>query len=485
MDFVEHGGVEELAGPVAAAPVAGSTTRREPEGEVHHVLPVVEAPAEYALARLDGAQLGTDMLLFVPEHGDVDRVGVVGLHQLVALGFQALVLGGQELPLGGRVLVGGGHLVGDRLAQPFGPVGRDLDAAVEILDLGFEVVDGDVALLAAVAVPSVLLPHVVEVSVGAFRVLDRHAPPAHAAHEKALQVVVPPLARAAHGTGGEQLLDLVEGGPVDERLMAPLVGDAVPLDDADICTMGEQVRHARHGERPGRVAIVAPPVAKPSVRHLLGQALDGPLSGGVQFEGGPHERGALGVADDVGHLAPADRLADVQVPEGRLVGVAAELRLPAHALPDLRRQVGRVELGHEGVYDFDEATRGGLVEALGHRDERHAAPAQERTDGDVVLHVPNEAVDLVDDDGLYVAVLCDARQHGPQPWPVGRPGRLALVHVLVDELSAFVADAPDARLALGGDGEPLFGEVLLGLVLGRDPQVDHATHREPPLPSGP
>ncbi len=30
-------------------------------------------------------------------------------------------------------------------------------------------------------------------------------------------MVVPPFARAAHGTGGEQLLDLVEGGPADER----------------------------------------------------------------------------------------------------------------------------------------------------------------------------------------------------------------------------------------------------------------------------
>ena len=43
VDLFEHGGVEELAGPVAAAPVDGGTTRREPEGEFHHVLPVVEA----------------------------------------------------------------------------------------------------------------------------------------------------------------------------------------------------------------------------------------------------------------------------------------------------------------------------------------------------------------------------------------------------------------------------------------------------------
>ena len=66
----EHGGVEQLAGPVAAAPVAGGTTRREPEGEFHHVLPVVEARVEDALTRLGGPQLGTDALLLAPEHGD-------------------------------------------------------------------------------------------------------------------------------------------------------------------------------------------------------------------------------------------------------------------------------------------------------------------------------------------------------------------------------------------------------------------------------
>ena len=62
----------------------------------------------------------------------------------------------------------------------------------------------------------------------------------------------------------------------------------------------------------------------------------------------------------------------------------------------------------------------------------------------MILHVPGQAVDLVDDNGLDVAVLGDPGQHRPEPRPVGRTGRLALVHVLVDQLPAFVADAPDA-----------------------------------------
>ncbi|MDA8297987.1 MAG: hypothetical protein M0004_15670 [Actinomycetota bacterium] len=379
-----------------------------------------------------------------------------------------------------------GYLGGDGPAHALGPIGGHLDAAVEILDLGFEVVGRHVAFSAAGPVAPVLLAQAVEVDVGALRVLDRQAPSAHAAHEQALQVVVmAALAGPAHGTGGEQLLDLVEGGPVDDRFVAPLVGDAVPLDDADIDTMGEEVRYARDGHRLGRVVAVATAILEPPVGHLLGQALDGPLARRVQLEGDLDQRGAFGVGDDVGDLAAADRLADVQVPDGRLVGVAAELRLLAHALADLCCKVGRVELGHERVDALDEAPRGGLVEVLGHRHERHAAPAKERPDRDVVFHVPGKAVDLVDDDGLDVAALGDPGQHCPEPWPVGRPGRLALVHVLVGELPALVADAPHTGLALGGDGEPLFGQVLLGLLLGRDPQVDHAAHLEPPLPSGP
>ncbi|MDA8379476.1 MAG: hypothetical protein M0020_01375 [Actinomycetota bacterium] len=111
----------------------------------------------------------------------------------------------------------GGHLCGDRQAQAASPVSRHLDATVEILDLGFELVGGDVALLAAGAVAAVLLAEAVEVGVGALGVLDRQAPAAHPADEQALQVVVmAALTRAAHGPSGEQLLDPLEGGPIHQ-----------------------------------------------------------------------------------------------------------------------------------------------------------------------------------------------------------------------------------------------------------------------------
>jgi hypothetical protein len=55
VDLVEDGRVEELAGSVACLAVGEGTAGGEPEGEVHHLLPVVEARLDDGLPRLDDA----------------------------------------------------------------------------------------------------------------------------------------------------------------------------------------------------------------------------------------------------------------------------------------------------------------------------------------------------------------------------------------------------------------------------------------------
>lgn len=75
-----------------------------------------------------------------------------------------------------------------------------------------------------------------------------------------------------------------------------------------------------------------------------------------------------------GDLAAADRLAVVQVPDGRLAGVATEVRLMARNIADPCYEVGQLL-----------------------------------------------AVDLVHDDGLDVAVLGDPGQRRQEPWPGGCP----------------------------------------------------------------
>ncbi|MDA8039938.1 MAG: hypothetical protein M0Z69_12455 [Actinomycetota bacterium] len=257
--------------------------------------------------------------------------------------------------------------------------------------------------------------------------------------------------------------------------MQTRVLDPVPADDPGVGLVGEDVRQRRDGDRPDW-AVAPPAVAQPAVRQFGGKALDGPLPGDVLLEGGGDERGALGVRDDVGDLSPADALAHVQVAERGGVRPAAHLRLLAHALSDLRGEVGRVELGHEGVDALDEPPRGGLLQVLGHRHERGSSAPQQRSDGDVVLEVAREAVDLVNDDSVDVAILGDAGEHRLQLRPIGRSRRLAPVGVLVDEAPALVADVADASLALGRDREALLAEAVLGLLPRRDPQVDHTAH---------
>ena len=97
------------------------------------------------------------------------------------------------------------------------------------------------------------------------------------------------------------------------------------------------------------------------------------------------------------------------------------------------------------------------------------AAAQQGADGDVVLHVAGQPVDLVDHDGVDVAVLGDAGQHLLELRPVGASGRLAAVDVLVDQVPALVPDVADAGLALGGDGEAFLAVAVLGLLAGSRP----------------
>ena len=109
--------------------------------------------------------------------------------------------------------------------------------------------------------------------------------------------------------------------------------------------------------------------------QFLRQALERPFAGRVVLEGEGDERGAFCVGDDARHLVAGDHLAQVHISEGGAVGEAALLRLLAEPLLDLGGEVGRVELGHERVDAFDEASRGGLLHVLGHRDERHGTRA--------------------------------------------------------------------------------------------------------------
>jgi hypothetical protein len=95
-----------------------------------------------------------------------------------------------------------------------------------------------------------------------------------------------------------------EGVAFGERLVATFVLDPVPFHDTDVGPMGEEPGQPRDGNRLGRIVAGPAPVAEAAVGHLMGQALHGPLPGGIQREGGSHQRGALEIGDDVGLWVP-------------------------------------------------------------------------------------------------------------------------------------------------------------------------------------
>jgi hypothetical protein len=96
----------------------------------------------------------------------------------------------------------------------------------------------------------------------------------------------------------------------------------------------------------------------------------------------------------------------------------------------------------------------------------------------VVGSISSEAVDLVDDHGVDVALLEDAVEHGLEPGSVGRVlGAGVVVDVLIDHGPALLADELEAGFPLGREREPLLGVVAGCLLVGGDAKVDHAAHR--------
>jgi hypothetical protein len=73
-----------------------------------------------------------------------------------------------------------------------------------------------------------------------------------------------------------------------------------------------------------------------------------------------------------------------------------------------------------------------------------------RSAAEVVGSVSSEAVDLVDDYGVDVALLEDAVEHGLEPGSVGRVlGAGVVVDVLIDHGPALLADELEAGFPLG------------------------------------
>ena len=112
---------------------------------------------------------------------------------------------------------------------------------------------------------------------------------------------------------------------------------------------------------------------------------------------------------------------------------AALLRLLGRAFHDLGRQVAGVELGDRAHDPVQQQAGRGLVDVLGRGDEEGAGGADLHRDLDVVGSGAGEAVDLVDDHGVDVAVL-DPVEQGAEAGAVRGLRGFAAVDELLDYL---------------------------------------------------
>ncbi|HEY8755648.1 MAG TPA: hypothetical protein VIN65_04770 [Candidatus Dormibacteraeota bacterium] len=356
--------------------------------------------------------------------------------------------------------------------QPLHPLGGELNTLVELLDLALEHIGGDEPLPTSGWVLAVLHAQAEEVQIATLGELQAEAPAADPADEDALEVMaMAALARALSAANGEHVLHAVEELRWHKRLVQSRRLDAVPRDDPHVELVAQQPLHAGQGDRSSR------PVGEAATAQLFKEMLLSELAGGIQLESELHHWRALRIGNDARHTAMSDRLADVAVADRCLLRIAAHLGLLHHALLHFGGKVGRIELSHQRVNAFNQTTGRGLLQLLADRDKSHIATAQRRANGDMVLDVAGQAVDLVDHDRVDVALFDDAPQHGLQLGAVDAAGGLAAVGVLVDQLPTLLADVAQAGLPLCRDGEALLGQVALGLLGGGDAKVDQASHR--------
>jgi hypothetical protein len=118
------------------------------------------------------------------------------------------------------------------------------------------------------------------------------------------------------------------------------------------------------------------------------------------------------------------------------------------------------------------------VDVLRYRNQLGPCFLQGVGDRRVVVSIAGEAIDLVDDHVVEIALLLEARQQRLQFRPVGGLRRLAPVDVLGDHLGIKLCCLGLTRLALGGDRIALRLTPPRRLCRRRYPQIDRSSlHR--------
>jgi hypothetical protein len=226
LDAVDDRAVEQLAGSWVGVAIGGRAVSGEPSGGLEDGLPSVQVGGEGAATGFEGGGSLADSGLFLAEQAQVDGVGVVGRQQLAALTLQVHQFTVKLLVLVGGVALAGGDLGLEGGVQLGEPVVGELDSLVELLDLVFQPVGGDVGFAAATTAGGAGA-EAVEIRVAAAVLAGGNQVGVAAAADRAVQqafevVVVLAFAGAAGRSGRQEVLDLLEQLGANEGLVLAL-----------------------------------------------------------------------------------------------------------------------------------------------------------------------------------------------------------------------------------------------------------------------
>jgi hypothetical protein len=249
-------------------------------------------------------------------------------------------------------------------------------------------------------------------------VRDDQPAAATAAEDAGLQVVRVVALPFADQVGGKNVLHLLPGDRVSERLVVARVGDATVDDFAPVVGISQDVVQDIRLYRPTG-QLRCPPGGESPKLQFVDHRAQRPLPGGIRGVCPGDVFSAIRVGLDCPFLAALWREAsDVAVAERRLVGSAARQGLLRHTLMYFGGQVAGVEL-RDGRHDAVQQHPGRrLIDVLSRRDQRRSGLPDGHGDLDVIDAIPSESVNFVDDDIVDV-VFSQVLQHPLQVRAVG------------------------------------------------------------------
>ncbi|HJQ02944.1 MAG TPA: hypothetical protein VJ851_15220 [Jatrophihabitans sp.] len=223
------------------------------------------------------------------------------------------------------------------------------------------------------------------------------------------------------------LLDTLEDGQADQRLVLAGVLDTAPCDDTGVVAVLQDFVHLIYRQRLG-YAGAGRPGHQAADRQLRSQLVQRPLAGGVGVKRPANVLDSVRVNIDGPDFAAVDKLPHVQVADRGQRRRPAEPNLGLGAFDDLGRQILAVELG-DGTHDAVQQHAGRrLIDVLSAGDQPGTAPLDGQIDLDIIGTVPGQPIDLMHDD-VADGLRSQVAQHPLQVRPVRRASRFSGIHV--------------------------------------------------------